>query len=151
MWDSFTLIGLPIAGFFTLLAGGFACWSWYRWHRLAGNDPDFNRPLWLTLAIILSVVTAIITIATLVTYYPFNSAYHYYKPTSGKVTAIASRLAGNGATQKYVLTLDGSPQQYGVSDTRAALLHVGDTVHLRCIRVYQYGSNDAGYDCLWSQ
>lgn len=86
-------------------------------------------------------------------YWPWQAAYHQYRTVTGTVATVSSRIVGGdrSVNQKFVITLTSGPQQYGVNDTRAALLHPGDPVALRCIRVYSYGSNNAGYDCQWGQ
>jgi hypothetical protein len=40
-------------------------------------------------------------------------------------------------------------QQYGVDDTRAALVKVGDTVNLNCTKQFVFGSTNNGYACNW--
>lgn len=49
---------------------------------------------------------------------------------------------------RYVVVIEGQP--YGVDDTRAALLKVGDSVSLLCTKEFVWGSNNNGYACNWN-
>jgi hypothetical protein len=79
----------------------------------------------------------------------YNSDYMAYKPVSGKVEQIASRQIadGKGMSERFVFKING--QQYGVDDTRAALVKVGDTVNLNCTKQFVFGSTNNGYACNW--
>lgn len=88
-------------------------------------------------------------------YWPWKAEYHQYNRVTGTVATITSRLisAGDkgGTNQKFVVVLTSGSQQYGIEDTRAALLKPGDHVAINCKRAYEYGSSNAGYDCKWAQ
>lgn len=94
----------------------------------------------------------IVLVALLFNNFPFNAAYHSFKDVSGKVATIDSRLVGTGdqsTETKYVITFGGSKQPYGLTDTRGAGIKVGDTIKLKCERVWQYASV-GGYDCRYN-
>lgn len=160
-WTLGVLVGLPVAAVIALLMltltvgllifgirnQSLPDWDYsYTWsHRRFGFT-------WasVTFACLLAFCAGMVW-----TYWPLSAEYHQYRPVSGTVAQVGNRFVsagGQGGTnQKFVVTLTSGPQQYGITDTRAALLKPGDHVSLRCIRVYEYGSNDAGYDCKWGQ
>jgi hypothetical protein len=144
-WTIGVLVGVPLLIVFMLVCLGIIGYSLFSWRS--------------------SVLTAGITflvligglIGALVAYWPLKAEYHQYRSVSGTVAKISSRLIANdngdrgGTSQKFVVVLTSGPQPYGVNDTRAALIKPGDTIHLKCKRTYEYGSDNAGYDCKWSQ
>lgn len=81
--------------------------------------------------------------------YPWKAEYHHWTPISGTVETVDSRLVSTGENameDKYVVKLNGSDQQYGVLDTRAAGLKPGDHLSITCVRIWQYSGTD-GFDC----
>lgn len=83
--------------------------------------------------------------------YPTGGAdYHKWSPKSGEVESVNKRLVSKDKSmeEKYVIVFKGSPQEYGVEDTRAALIQSGDKVVVKCKRHYQWGSTP-GYNCRW--
>lgn len=81
--------------------------------------------------------------------WPWKAEYHQWRPVAGTVASIDSRLlAGqnSGTEQKYLVAFVGSDKQYGVLDTRAAGVHVGDQLKVECVRRWQW-SGTHGYDC----
>lgn len=76
--------------------------------------------------------------------------YHKYKPKTGVVAELGKRMVSKdkGMEEKIVIRFKDDPQEYGVSDTRAGLLKVGDTATVKCKRSYQFAS-ESGYDCRW--
>jgi hypothetical protein len=76
--------------------------------------------------------------------------YHKFKPKSGEVAEIGHRQVskGKGMEEKFVIRFKDGAQEYGVSDTRAGLVKVGDIVTIKCKRSYQFAS-ESGYDCRW--
>lgn len=96
-----------------------------------------------------------VLIGGLVGMYPYDMAYHSWRVHQGTVAQISSRLlsAGDngGSNQKFVVTFRGSPQAYGVNDTRASLVKVGEHLRVTCIRTHQWGGGVDGYDCRWDQ
>jgi hypothetical protein len=79
----------------------------------------------------------------------YDSDYLLLKPVSGEVQEIASRQIadGKGMSTRYVAVING--QQYGIDDTRAALIKPGDTISLNCTKQFVYGSTNNGYACNW--
>lgn len=77
--------------------------------------------------------------------------YHSWNTKTGVVSQVSSRIVkeDSGASQRFVVVLNGQP--YGIDDTRAALLKVGDRVTLRCKKEFQWGvPRDAqGWACNW--
>lgn len=85
--------------------------------------------------------------------WPFEKEYHYWQPTSGVVEQVDRRLVadGEGMSEKVVIRFEGDAQQYGIEDTRAALLKPGDEATLLCKRAHQWGPSADGYDCRWGE
>lgn len=87
--------------------------------------------------------------------WPWQASYHRYYDVSGTVTNVNHRLVTSGSgdnrqiEDKYVVALQGTTTAFGIKDTRASLLKAGDTVHIRCLRVYVFRSTNNGYDCKW--
>lgn len=82
-------------------------------------------------------------------FYPFGgSDYHKYKVKSGEVSQISKRLVASGDSmeEKIVVRFAGSNQEYGITDTRAALVEKGDAVIIKCKKAYDFGSV-SGFDC----
>jgi hypothetical protein len=84
--------------------------------------------------------------------WPLKYDYHHWVEKSGRVEKISNRLVSGGegvVNQRFVVVLHGQP--YGIDDTRAALLHVGDPVHLRCKKEHQFFQPYAadGWACRW--
>jgi hypothetical protein len=79
---------------------------------------------------------------------PFDMEYHQWRPVSGQVEHIDSRLIASGdkggSTQDFVVVIDG--REYRCDDSRCATVHPGDTLTLRCQRVWEYASTP-GYVC----
>lgn len=126
--------------------------------------------LWLPVLLICLIVLIVVTIAAATTedglviggmltvllvlplaggiafgYYPYSKQYHSYADVAGTVEVIEARLFVD-AGEKFVVRFEGSPQQYGCSDTRCALVEPGDALALSCRRVFEYAAED-GYDC----
>lgn len=102
------------------------------------------------------VVLALVVVGSLFALYPYSGEYHSWRVHEGTVAQIASRLVasgekGGGTDQKFVVTFKGSSQEYGVVDTRAALVKPGDHLQITCIRRHQWGAGVDGYDCRWDQ
>jgi hypothetical protein len=82
-------------------------------------------------------------------FYPFGgSDFHKYKVKSGEVSQISKRLvpSGDSMEEKIVVRFAGSNQEYGITDTRAALVEKGDAVIIKCKKSYDFGSIP-GFDC----
>jgi hypothetical protein len=152
-WTLGVKLGLPVAAMLAvacLAALVFGLVVVRHEHRKNYGD---TAPGWIVSGI--ATVGLLVTVViTLFCTWPLDAAYHQYRDVTGTVQQVSSRLlsAGDkgGTNQKFVVVLRGDPgRPFGIDDTRAALLRRGDTVHLRCIRVYEYGSTNAGYDCKW--
>lgn len=78
----------------------------------------------------------------------YGLKYQTWDPVSGTVAEIEKRMVADGKamSEKYVIVLEGNPQQYGCTDTRCALIKVGELVDLSCKRVWIYAGTD-GFDC----
>lgn len=84
--------------------------------------------------------------------YPYSAEYHSYKPVSGVVEKIDSRIVAksNGQETKFVVKFASNSQLYGCNDTRCANTKVGDKLSLTCIRDWQFAGVD-GYTCKYNQ
>lgn len=135
------LIGLPVAIFF-FVAGLVVA-------KVGRPYDEFDAKLvyWGGL-----LVAAIALLAAALSFWPYKWEYHSWASVDGRVDKISSRLvsAGDkgGSNQRFVVVIDGTA--YGVDDTRASLLKVGDTVHLKCKREYEWGAANNGYGCRWN-
>jgi hypothetical protein len=117
-------------------------------HPDTGPDDD-SFFLWCAIASAAGVVVAAVGLWWGM--YPWKAEYHEWRPVSGVVETIDSRLvaSGNGdgsMEDKFVVTFKGNPQEYGVLDTRAAAVKPGDTLTITCVRRWQW-SGSHGYDC----
>lgn len=135
------LIGLPVGILITVLSFGAAAWGAFLWD-------DYDKGF----VVVPGLLAGIVALAgTCIALWPWKHDYHYWVEKSGTVQAIGKRLvpAGDsGMQEKYVITLNGKP--YGVTDTRAALLRVGDQANIVCKKAYEWGSTDHGWDCRWN-
>jgi hypothetical protein len=137
------LIGIPIAALILAAAIFVAFIS-------RGTDDvygDARLTFWGAIAVI-----ALTVVITGIAMWPWQSDYHFWKPINGRVEKISSRFvsAGDkgGTNQRFVVVVNGQP--YGVDDTRASLLKVGDIVHLKCKREFVWGSGSNGWGCNWN-
>jgi hypothetical protein len=142
------IIFVPIGGIVSLVALGFIIAAIR--HQSSGYMDDFRLGAGLAggLGLALGLVMLVPPIVGL-SMVNFDSDYMAYKPVSGKVEQIASRQIADGKSmsQRFVFKING--QQYGIDDTRAALVKEGDTVNLNCTREYVWGSTNNGYACNW--
>lgn len=125
----FALIGLVVAGF------------------LASVDVKSS---WITTGLVLYLLLCggVWLIAT----WPLNYDYHHWVNKEGKVTRISNRLVSGGegiVNQRFVVQVGAT--QYGIDDTRAATLKVGDHVRLRCKKEHQFQQplESDGWACRW--
>lgn len=84
--------------------------------------------------------------------YPWKAEYHSWRPVSGTVAQIDSRLISDGSgrvDQKFVVSFVGDPTQYGVIDTRGAAVKVGDHLDISCVKRWQQ-TGSHGYDCAFT-
>lgn len=142
-----TLICIPIL---LLILGAGLVWAlrYARRNHDTGNDgEEFAAKI---LAAALGVIMGITLLATWWGMYPWRWEYHEWRPVSGTVASVDSRLnrTDSGMEDKFVVTFEGSRQQYGVLDTRAATLRCGDRLSITCVRRWQW-SGTHGYDCAF--
>lgn len=143
------LIGTIISAILILASAIVGLLSWMTPRETVGrnnySEPD-NDLLWATRIISTVVLLATVGVYFGTTWPTFDMQYHTYKPVSGTVTAIGTRLLGSdkSTNQEFVVTING--QDYRCDDTRCALTKVGDTLSLRCIRDWQYAGT-SGWDC----
>ena len=135
VWDWGFTVGLWVAGIFVVLciAAIIADLAW-----------DFDGAGVVVGAIGLVLTLAITGFAT----WPWEAQYHQWRPVSGVVQQVSSRMIADGKamSQRFVLVIDGQP--YGVDDTRASLVKVGDTVSLMCTKEWVWASTP-GDACRW--
>lgn len=114
--------------------------------RVGGYDSGFIGGLTL----FLGLTTGILTLALM---WPLKYDYHHWKPVTGQVQQINKRLVGvgsnDGASERYVVRLSG--REYGIDDSRASLLKVGDTVAIKCKKEHEFMQpyGDDGWACRW--
>jgi hypothetical protein len=149
-WSLGVLVGLPVAGFFTLAA--LACIAvgirMFQIRERSGYSNDWDLPAksWFFGGLSVLITTVGITGIAM---YPYSTEYHRWVPVSGSVSQVDSRLLadGNGgATQRYVVRVNGGRKEYACDDTRCSLLQVNDLLELSCIREWQYSGTD-GWAC----
>jgi hypothetical protein len=143
-----TIIVFPLIALVFLGGAVFFFLAW-RYYRQEGNHGPFDTPWgWLLVSIICMVAALGTTGGLWWGMYPWKAEYHQWRPVAGVVETIDSRLiAGSKATdQKFVVTYQGNPQQYGVLDTRAASVRKGDRLTITCVKQWQW-SGTHGYDC----
>jgi len=141
------LIGIPAAALLFLAGLVLFFYAWTRQGEGDSYDADFSTIMkWGAFAwcIIVLVVSAF-------AFWPYEWQYHSYAEKGGEVSDVSKRLVSageNSMQEKIVMTIDG--EQYGVLDTRAALVKPGDHVSIACKRVYEWGSSNHGWDCKWN-
>jgi hypothetical protein len=136
------VLGLPLA---LLAAAGFLGFAVLcRLSYDPNNRYDDSRGF----SIAATIVAVLLLIGAGACMWPWEHDYHFWKPVTGRVEKISNRFVGNGdgTDQKFVVVVGGQP--YAVNDTRAALVHVGDVIHMRCKRSWQWAAN-SGWDCNW--
>jgi hypothetical protein len=110
---------------------------------------DIDMPIFFWGGVIVAVIAAGATGAAM---WPWKHDYHFWIPVEGNVEKISKRLvpAGdNGMQERFVVVIDGQP--YGVNDTRAALLEVGDHLSIKCKKEFEWGTpaEAHGWGCRW--
>jgi hypothetical protein len=112
------------------------------------RDPEARFAFWI------AIVGILITAACWIwASWPLKYDYHHWVDVRGKVERVSSRFisAGDdaGTNQRFVFVIGG--KAYGVDDTRAALAHRGNRVHLRCKKEHQLLQRyeDDGWACRW--
>lgn len=135
-WSLGVLIGLPLAAI--VLIGLFGLGVLFASGKEWGVAAGFFLAFAVFLAFLLSPLG----------YYPYKAEYHQWQPHGGTVASIDKRLMGgsDNLEEKFVVRFEGSPQQYGCSDTRCASVHPGDRLSLTCKKDWEYAAVD-GYNC----
>lgn len=140
-WSLGTIIGLPVWGIILIALGvGLFLVASNRFDLSSG---DRRGLLWILNFLFIGTV-----IFGSVVYWPFDAQYHRYWKVTGTVDNIGSRQISDGKSmsQRYVLDIGGQP--FGVDDTRASLVKVGDKVTLLCKKEWQYSAK-SGWACNW--
>lgn len=140
-WSLGILIAMPLGILFTIVF----LWGAFMIRR---NDRRNNDDIFYPVGLGLIVLALISAICTVCLSFPYNSEYHQWRPVSGTVQQVSSRLVGSGKTvnQRFVVLINGQP--FGVDDTRASLLKPGDHVDLVCKKEWQYAAK-SGWGCNW--
>jgi hypothetical protein len=146
-WSLGVLIGLPVVVIIVLAAIGGAGLSlaWAARQRSSYASREGAVLAWVFLGV------ALITVAVAAwLFYPYEAEYHQWREVSGTVETVDSRLlpSGDAVQEKFVVRFEGDRQEFGVEDTRAALLEPGDQLTVTCKRAWQFAGTD-GYDCRW--
>lgn len=146
-WSTGMLIGLPILVFLIVLFIFFSVFLFVMAHKGRVDGEEFAARAMGTFC---AVIALILVVSTLNGFYPYDSSYHKWVEVSGTVQSVGSGNIsdGNSMSTRFVVKIDG--QDYGVDDTRAALLKPGDAVDLKCKKEYVYAS-EAGWACNWNQ
>jgi hypothetical protein len=143
------VIGSIVAGVIILIAAGVI--GRPQWTTGGGKDLEDVRAegrVVQGIAILAILVTAGIWIGT--TWPSFDLQYHSWRPVSGTVAEIGTRLLGSDKStdQVYAVRLVEDATVYRCDDTRCSLVHAGDRIQLRCIREWQYAST-SGWRCRY--
>lgn len=142
-WTAGTLVGVPLLAIVLVIGIGIGVMllkSSYSGDHGAGLGFLLGTPV----AVLLCAVIFL---------WPFSKEYHYWTPVTGTVEQVDKRLVadGEGMSEKIVVRFKDDPQQYGIEDTRAALLKPGDEATLLCKKAHQWGPSVDGYDCRWGE
>lgn len=132
-----------------LVIVGLAVAGWLLIRKARTVRDDFDRPMLLGLGIAGAAGAVLAVVGFWWGMYPWKAEYHEWRPVSGVVASVDSRLVpagSNSMEDKFVVTFEGNPQQYGVLDTRAAGVKPGDTLTITCVRRWQW-SGTHGFDC----
>lgn len=96
------------------------------------------------------VVVACLGVGLWLGMYPWRAEYHQWRPASGVVATVDKRLVSNANSmsmdEMFVVRFQGSQQQYGVLDTRAAGVRAGDRLSITCVKRWQW-SGTHGLEC----
>lgn len=135
-WTLDYLIGVPLGILILLVGIGLLATLFF-----SDDGSAAFAGFWITL------IGVVVLLASL---FPFSTKYHKWYPVSGSVEKVGHRLISvgdkGGMAERYVLTIDGQP--FGVDDTRAASVEVGDNVNLNCTLDWQFQAK-AGWVCRW--
>lgn len=96
------------------------------------------------------ILAVLIMGATAFAMWPYSSEYHEWRPTSGTVAGISSRMvsAGDSSMEQRFVVMFTDGRQRACDDTRCATVKTGDVLSLKCKRAYQWSASP-GWDCNW--
>jgi hypothetical protein len=136
-WTAGTLIGLPLLAVTVIVIVGVTVWL-----ATAEGPSVLVGGAGVLIVVLLFGAWG---------FYPFKKSYHYWTPVTGTVAEVDKRLVrdGEGMSEKVVIRFKDDPQQYGIEDTRAALLRPGAQASLLCKKAHQWGPSVDGFDCRW--
>lgn len=141
-----TIAALILVPLLALVLGTVGVLVFKYWQR---NTDDFDRPMFCAMWVVCALGVVACVVGLWWGMYPWKADYHQWRPISGVVATADSRLLGNGQggmEDKFVVTFEGNPQQYGVLDTRAATVRPGDLLTITCVKRWQW-SGTHGFDC----
>ncbi|OJV57946.1 MAG: hypothetical protein BGO38_06910 [Cellulomonas sp. 73-145] len=137
-WDLTVLVVPPLVA---LVVVGLLVWSGYLWRNR--DEDEFTG-----FAIALWAVSFVVVVATLLAFYPYEARFHQWRPVSGTVQQVTSRLIGEDKSTNQVFLVQIAGHDYRVDDTRGAGLKAGDQVSLMCRDTWEYAAA-AGTVCRW--
>ncbi|WP_025358364.1 hypothetical protein [Kutzneria albida] len=148
-WSLGVTVGLPIAGFISLLAT-VGIVVGVRYGKKIGSY-EFLEPsgglIWTG-----SIALFHTLLITGIVMFPWTAEYHQWRPVGGTLSEVQSRLisagSNGGSNQKFAVRFTGSKQEYSCEDTRCALLKPRQHLELSCIREWQYAGTP-GYACQY--
>lgn len=137
------LVGLPVTIILLI-----CCLIAYVVFRSSRSSYDKQNAWYALLA------AAVVLLIAGIAFWPWKHDYHFYVDKQGRVEHIGSRFltdSDGNRNQRYVLNINGQP--YGVDDTRAASVNVGDEVLIRCRKDHQWFNplESDGYVCRWGK
>lgn len=136
-WSLGVLVWLPIAILITVALAVLFVLS-LRW-----DDYEATIVRWGVGGVLVCFV-----IGNLVFFYPYSAEYHRYQPITGEIDLVAKRIVGGDSISEKFVVRYKNGEERGCLDTRCALLKPGDTLTLKCKRVWQYTGTD-GWDCTY--
>lgn len=146
------IVGTIVAVLLLLILVGLRIFAgWYfsdEWKKTAYKG-DVKAARWLK--ILNNALVGVVIASSAAAYFPWTAQYHVYKPVSGKIQAIGSRIISDGGksvNQRFGVQIGN--QLYGCDDTRCAELQAGEDVTLMCIRQWQWNAN-SGWVCNWGK
>lgn len=94
------------------------------------------------------VLSFVAVVGTLLAFYPYEARFHQWRPVSGTVQQVTSRLIGKDKSTNQVFLVQIAGHDYRVDDTRGAGLKAGDQVSLMCRDTWEYAAA-SGTVCRW--
>jgi hypothetical protein len=112
----------------------------------ARRSSDYWSSGWSITSGFSALCAAFCLIPAIIGLVPFKADYLRFQEVRGTVAQVESmRLEEN-----FVLTFEGNPQPYKITDTRAALVKPGDELSLLCVKQWEWASTNHGYACKWN-